>query len=168
MNKYLILLDLKKPPIDECEMEVTNEHAEIITSIPSASPDGTPSNPPKFFEHLTSFQPNQWQNSTTQQQAQFDHAIDWSNNQERLPPKPSPPNQKQNQKPSTSFFQMAKNFCENMMKKPKSTGNIELGLDEITNRMALLRFSSILDMSVGFWRNKKYFLILIAKLNAFV
>lgn len=150
MIEYLIHLDLKKPPIDECEMEVTNEHAEIITSIPNTTPDGMPSDSPKFFEHLTSFQPNQWQHSTAQQPAQFDHAIDWTNNQERLPPKPSPPNQKPNQKPSTSFFQMAKNFCGNMMKKPKSAGNIELGLDEITNRMALLRFSSILDMSVGF------------------
>lgn len=133
------------PPIDEYEMEVTNEHGEISsTSIANAIACRTISDPPKLFGHLTSFQ-------AAGQQSPVVNSIDW-NSSNHLPAKRSTDPNNSNAKPSMSFFQKAKHFCGNMVKKPKriNNNNIELGLDEITNRMALLRFTSILDISAGF------------------
>lgn len=131
-------------PIDENEMEVNNDYTNNIISNPNVP--GLPvCSPPKFFEHLTSFQQNHSQSNGP---SLMGNSVDWNNN---VLLSKMPTDSKNNQKPPTSFLQMAKNFCGNMMtKKPKPMGNIDFVLDEITNRMALLRFSSILDISAGY------------------
>lgn len=129
---------------DEYEMEVASDGTDNIISNQNI-PGRPVCSPPKFFEHLTSFQQNHSQSNGP---SLMGNSVDWNNN---VLLSKMPTDSKNNQKSSTSFFQMAKNFCGNMMtKNPKPMGNIDLVLDEITNRMALLRFSSILDISAGY------------------
>lgn len=107
----------------------------------------TESQTPMFFAHLTSFKPNQWPavNQQTGHLINYQDAIRFDSEQIGISAKQSEvkhslDRNNNNIKQSPSLFQMAKNFCGNIMKKHKP--NIESGLDEITIQMASLRFTA--------------------------
>lgn len=133
-------------------MEVS---AEVFDSGTNGSLSNTDPNPPLFFANIISFEQSQWPQAAANQQMVYMNGWNYQvpetfyaenvnvvNSSEIYQPPLKQPIDlgTKNVKPSPSFFQLAKTFCGNIMKKHKP--NIELGLDEITNQMALLRFTA--------------------------
>lgn len=139
-------------PVDDCAMEVS---AEVFDSGTNGSLSNTDPNPPPYFANPIGFEQSQWSQAAANQQmvnmngwnCQVPETFYVENVNVVNPSEIYQPTLKEsidlgtkNIKPSPSLFQMAKTFCGNIMKKHKP--NIELGLDEITNQMALLRFTA--------------------------
>lgn len=134
-------------------MEVS---AEVIDSDINVIPSNTTPDAPMFFANLTSFgHSNQW--PAVDQQIPMANLNVWHceipeliyaengnyikpTESPQSPQKPSIDANNKNLKQSSSFFQMAKTFCGNIIKKNKSS--IEFGLDEITAGLASLQFTA--------------------------
>lgn len=143
---FLSFKGSKVAPLEDCEMKSIETSDYIKEPPPLYSESETP-----MFYNLSSFKPIQWPPGNYQigHLMNRQDAIRFDGTQSGISPKQSDvlesqskhsPYQNNNVKQSPSLFQMAKNFCGNIMKKHKP--NIESGLDDITNQMALLRFST--------------------------
>lgn len=123
---------------DEMEMDISHciECSEMIESGSDCS-SNTETNAPLFFTELN------WQYN--QEARNFFNGWNYNDDgkasdKHRSIFKQPTDEKKNNIKQSQSFFQLAKNICGKIMKKPKTS--IDSGLEEITHQMALLRFNS--------------------------
>lgn len=121
--------DNKNLPDGDYEMEVTSDWIDNMGPYASDSP---------FFAGLTSFKPaHGWPPSYDQSYAELSaepglfssttkRTIEHNNDVKKTP----------------SLFRIAKQFCGTLLKKHKTTVDVDMGIVDITNRLAMLRFSS--------------------------